>query len=128
MSDNSNVYFILYPPGAKGKFIADLCELLSNTFDQDIIDTRGNEFKGVPSWPSAFRDYLENNNLSSLDLHGWYPEPEQYKNYVDTVLEFSKSYNKKLFVDCHYTGGGSVQYMLDRGCTVIVIKIYFKDR
>lgn len=128
MIDNSNVYFILYCPGAKGKFIAEICELLSNTFDEGIVDTTGKEFKGVPSWPVVFKEYLENKNQSSLDLHGWHPEPEQYKNYVNTILEFSKSYNKKLFVDCHYSEGNSVQYMLDQGCKVIIIKNYFKDR
>lgn len=128
MSDNSNVYFILYPPGAKGKFITEICELLSNTFDEELVDTTGNEFKGFPSWPVMFGDYLESRNRSKLDLHGWYPESEQHKNYVDTVIEFSKSYNKKLFVDCHYSLGDSVQYMLDQGCKVIIIKTYFKDR
>ena len=129
MSDNSNVYFILYAPGAKGKFVTEVCEMLTNTFDESIVNTTGNEFKGLPSWPIVFKEYLENNNLPIVHAHGWQPEVEQHKNYVDTILNFSKSYNKKLFVDCHYTNNGnSVEYMLEKGCKVIVIKNYIKDR
>ena len=104
MSDNSNVYFILYAPGAKGKFIAEICEMLTNTFDESIVDTTGNEFKGLPSWPIVFKEYLENNNLSILHSHGWNPESEQHRNYVDTILDFSKLYNKiisSLYTELH---------------------------
>lgn len=112
----TNVCFILYAPGAKGKFITELCEVLSTKQSNE-----SQLVKGHPNWMFDFSKYLPSVDLPQRNLHGFNPEVEKYKFYVDTILDFSKGYNKKLFVDCHYNKLDTIKYMLETGCKVIVI-------
>lgn len=114
--------FISYQPGAKGKFITEICDL--GTVPDASLTPKYDIHGGNIRWLEyPVRRYLHEHNIPNGNYHGLDPEElkENYTRYVDTILECLKTCNSKYAVDTHYVRETSLNYMLSKGAKVVRI-------
>jgi len=112
--------FVSYHPGAKGKFIAEICDLSKHT---NLRKTNLQKAGGNARWLDKMIRYLQDNNISISDIHGKFPEEEYCKTYINTVLAGMETLQSDLTVDTHYTEKCSLEYILEQGHKVIRIVV-----
>jgi hypothetical protein len=106
------ITFVMYVPGAKGKFITELCDLLTNSHHSNIDIKSG----GHVSWTDKI-DYVIDN-----DTNGIFPEDLHYQEYVKKINDKTILSNvQDLFVDVHYTNRQTIDYLLSNNHKVIFI-------
>lgn len=114
--------FIAYQSGAKGNFLAEICDLASGAnaypFGQKNI------ISGNSNWLTlSMTEYLNMHNITQGMYHGIYPQsdPENYTYYIDTVLKGMKILANKFAVTTHYIEQAPVEYILSKGARVVKV-------
>lgn len=106
------ITFVMYVPGSKGKFITEICDILTNSH-RFYIDIKSG---GHVSWTDKI-DYVIDN-----DTNGIFPEELHYQQYVKKISDKTILSNvKDLFVDVHYTNRKTIDYLLSNNHRVIFI-------
>jgi hypothetical protein len=106
------ITFVMYVPGAKGKFITEICDILTNSHRSNIDIKSG----GHVSWTDKI-DYVIDN-----DTNGIFPEELHYQEYIKKISDKTISSNvKDLFVDVHYINRETIDYLLGNNHKVIFI-------
>lgn len=113
------ITFISYAPGARGKFITELCERsVKNPKWIEITTMSG----GNVFWWNVVGDHFKSIGIGRENSRIISPELDNYKFYVDSVrsalLKFS---HEDFFVDTHCIEYESLNYMLESGCKVVRI-------
>lgn len=110
-----NLIFVMYAPGAKGKFITELCDLLLSTkFSTKNIKSHA----GNVTWNRQLRS----NNYFSEYPNGVFPEEENYKEYIYQIEETCKTLGHDyLCIDTHYQNKETVAAFLEKNHKVIRI-------
>lgn len=120
------IVFVSYQPGAKGKFVSEVCDISRLGIDpakNQLVTQAG----GAPGWVTKIKQSLDLKHpdfVTKNDYTGIFPEKENYVFYIDTVIEeLKKNHAENYAVDTHYVGESSLRYMLDSGVQVIRIVV-----
>lgn len=116
-----NLIFVMYPPGAKGKFITELVDLsLSNEYLIENFKSHA----GNVTWNYLLRS----NNYFNEYPNGVFPEEENYKEYIYQIEETCKTLGyDSLCIDTHYQNEETVAFLLERNHRVIRITTTVDD-
>lgn len=115
------ITFISYIPGARGKFVAELCQLSMTTGEVYGNPTSAG---GNITWINFIQHDLEKLGIQWTDVHHLDPEHEKYKFYIDSISScLSKFENNNFFVDTHYILKDTLEYALSQGHKVIRIVV-----
>lgn len=107
--------FTMYVPGAKGKFITELCDLLLDQ-EKDVIDF--NNTGGNVGW--NFK--LGSNKYFAEYPNGIFPEEVHYKEYINQIETTAQDLGHvNLCIDTHYVFPETIEYLLERNHKVIRI-------
>ena len=120
------ITFVSYVPGARGKFIAEICDLSKLKDDKldDSLYRHSQESGGQVQWTKALIPYFEQVNLGYANIHGIFPEKENYKQYIDIIIDGLEQANaQNCTVDIHYIEKDSLEYILGRGAKVIRVTV-----
>lgn len=110
--------FISYLPGAKGKFIAEICDLSTHPNLYLKADIHG----GSVYWlDELMQEYLNKNKILQSNYHGMYPEEQYHKFYIDTIANGQEKLKSNFVVDIHYTNKMPLEYILSKGHKLIRI-------
>lgn len=121
------IIFVVYGPGAKGKFVTEICDL-ARMAENALGEIRPHPSSGRAIWMGYVIDELLAAGFKYGDTHGFHPEAEHYKFYVDTVIAaLNKSDLQEPTVDVHYTRKDTIEYMLAKGAKVIRIVVNDDD-
>lgn len=112
--------FVSYQPGAKGNFIAEICDLGIVPGAYKILNY--STIEGNRRWLDyAMESYLLSHKISRGSYHGVMPEEENYKFYIDTLIDAFKFTGSKFSPNIHYTEVASLEYILSKGEKVVRI-------
>ena len=110
-----NLIFVSYAPGAKGKFVTELCSILL-TKDRETVNV--NLGGGNIRWNQT----LGSNDYFKEYPNGIFPEQEHYKEYIKQIEDTCLAIGcETLCIDTHYMSEETVEYLLERGHKVIRI-------
>ncbi len=110
-----NLVFVMYTPGAKGKFVTELSSILL-TSDRETVNA--SNIGGNIRWNQT----LKSNNYFKEYPNGIFPEEENYKEYIHQIEETCKEIDcDTLCIDTHYMNEETLKYILERGHRVIRI-------
>jgi hypothetical protein len=110
--------FISYLPGAKGKFITEICDLSTHLNLHLKTDVHG----GSVYWlDELMQEYLNKNKILQSNYHGMYPEEQYHKFYIDTIANGQEKLKSNFAVDIHYTNKIPLEYILSKGHKLIRI-------
>lgn len=102
----------MYVPGSKGKFITEICDLLTNS-RRPNVDIRS---AGNVTWTDKI-DYVIDG-----DTNGIFPEEFHYQEYIKRISDKTILSNlQDLCVDVHYTNRKTIDYLLSNNHRVIFI-------
>lgn len=114
------ITFISYMPGARGKFVTEICELSHSSANNSNKTSAG----GNISWVSMLTDDLQKLGISWQEIHYLDPENEKFKFYVDSIISAGSQLGiENLFIDTHYILPETFEYAISRGCRVIRIVV-----
>ena len=106
------ITFVMYVPGSKGKFITEICDLLTNS-RRPNVDIRS---AGNVTWTDKI-DYVIDG-----DTNGIFPEEFHYQEYIKRISDKTILSNlQDLCVDVHYTNRKTIDYLLSNNHRVIFI-------
>lgn len=102
----------MYVPGAKGKFITEMCDLLI-TNSNDVKLPVNVKSGGHVSWTDQLKYVIDG------DTNGIFPEELHYKEYIKRITD--KANKQDINVDTHYTKLETIIYLLANNHNVIFI-------
>jgi len=120
------ITFVSYKPGARGKFLSEICDLSKTNLNKldDSLYRHSHGSNGQVQWTMALIPFFEKTGLGFHHIHGIFPEKENYKTYIDLIVQGLQEFEAADFtVDIHYIEQETLQYILDAGHRVVRIVV-----